>query len=205
VHCIGDRATRFALDCFEKAIKLHGKGEGRHAIEHLEYADGEDIKRFAELGIIPSMQPEHMGLYPTWEEEAYRELLGEERAWNAWRCKSLLKEAGRLALGTDCPVVDINPFANTYRALTRLHDDGQPEGGWNGDEKLTLAEILKGYTIDAAYAVSRDHEMGSLEVGKLADIVVVDRNLFAVPPESIREAVVEMTMLGGTIAYQRQN
>lgn len=201
VHCIGDRSARFVLDCFEKALKIYGKSEGRHAIEHLEFVDEGDIGRFSELGVIPSVQPEHMGLFPTWEEEAYRVLLGEERAWKVWRFQSLRKQAGRLALGTDCPVVGLNPFANFYRALTRVHDDGLPADGWNGDEKLTVSEILKAYTIDGAYAVGREQEMGSLEVGKLADIIVIDRNLFTEPAESIREASIKMTMLDGEIVY----
>lgn len=202
VHCIGDRTVRFALDCFEKAIDQYGKGKGRHAIEHIETVNQQDIPRFARLGVIPSVQPEHMGLFPSWESEGYRTLLGEDRAWKVWPFRSLRASAGRLAVGTDCPVVGLNPFANIYRALTRLHDDGSPEGGWNGSEKLTLPEVLKGYTIDAAYAVSRDHEMGSLEVGKLADLVVVDRNLFAESPESIREASAFLTIADGRIVYQ---
>lgn len=205
VHCIGDRTVRFALDSFEKAIKTYGRGKGRHAIEHIETVDAADIQRFSELDVIPSVQPEHMGLFPTWESEGYRKLLGEERAWNVWPFRSLRNATGRLAIGTDCPVVGLNPFPNIYRALTRLHDDGSPEGGWNSKERLTVSEVLKGYTIDAAYAVSRDHEMGTLEVGKLADLVVIDRNLFEETPDSIREASVMMTIVDGKIVYHQEN
>ncbi len=203
IHSIGDRTTHLILNDFEKAISCYGKGEGRHAIEHLERVDDDDLPRFGALDIIPSVQPEHMGLFSTWEEEAYRPLLGEKRAWNVWRFKSLLDCAGRLALGTDCPIVGLNPFANFYRAMTRVHDDGLPEGGWNAAEKLSIAQIYKAYTLDGAYAVSREHEIGSLEVGKLADVIVIDRNLFEESPESIREARVLLTMVDGEIVFNQ--
>jgi len=203
IHAIGDRSIMFTLDCFEGAIKLFGKNEARHAIEHVELVSDQDIPRFRELGIIPSVQPEHVGLMPTWEGEEYRYVLGEERAAKTWRFKTLLQTAGVLAIGSDCPVVDNNPFYAIHRGVTRLHDDGLPVGGWNPTEKLTVAEILKGYTYGSAYGVSRENELGTLEAGKLADIIVVDRNLFEVSPDSIRNAKVDITIMNGKIIYER--
>ncbi len=203
IHAIGDYAIRFTLDCFENAIKKLGKNRARHAIEHCEMVDEADFKRFGELGIIPSVQPEHVGLIPTWEEEEYRYVLGEEKAAKTWCFKRLLKESGVLAIGSDCPVVDNNPFYEIHRAITRLHDDGLPEGGWNPSEKLTLAEVLRGYTCGSAYGVGREEEMGTLEAGKLADVIVIDRNLFEESPESIRGARVDVTVMDGKIIYER--
>jgi len=150
------------------------------------------------------VQPEHLGLMPTWDGEEYRYVLGEERAGQTWRFKTLLDNAGVIALGSDCPVVDNNPFFAIHRGVTRLHDDDLPLGGWNPKEKLTVAELIKGYTFGSAYGVSREEELGTLEEGKLADIVIIDRNLFEVSPESIREAKVDMTIMDGKIIYSRK-
>ncbi|MDD2484231.1 MAG: amidohydrolase [Eubacteriales bacterium] len=204
IHAIGDHAIRFTLDCYEAAIAAYGKNRARHAIEHIELISDIDIPRFRELGIVPSVQPEHLGLMPTWEGEEYRYVLGEERAANTWRFKTLLDTSGVIALGSDCPVVDNNPFYAIHRGLCRLHDDGLPLGGWNPKEKLTLPELLKGYTIGSAFSVSREKEMGTLESGKLADLVVIDRNLFEISPEEIRKAAVTMTIMDGNIVYQKK-
>lgn len=204
IHAIGDRAIRFTLDCFENAIKTYGKNKARHAIEHVETVTSEDILRFGVLGIIPSVQPEHLGLMPTWEGEEYRYVLGEERAGRTWPFKSLLEAAGVLAIGSDCPVVDNNPFYEIHRGVTRIHDDGLPVNGWNPSEKLTVAELIKGYTFGSAYSVSRESELGTLETGKLADIVILDRNLFEVSPQEIREANVVTTIMDGNIIYSRR-
>ncbi len=202
LHALGDRAIRFALDCYEKAIAVYGENSSRHAIEHVELADVNDIKRFGALGIIPSVQPEHIGLMPTWDGEEYRYVLGEERAGRTWPLKSLLQSAGVLALGSDCPVVDNNPFFGIHRGLTRLHDDGLPEGGWNPTEKLSLPELIKGYTHGSAYGVKRENELGTLEAGKLADLIIIDRNLFEVLPEEIRQAKVILTVVDGKIVHE---
>ena len=203
IHAIGDRAIRFTLDCFERAIRTYGKNKARHAIEHVETVTPEDIPRFGELGIVPSVQPEHVGLLPTWEGEEYRFVLGEERAGRTWPFKSLLKATGVLAIGSDCPVVDNNPFYEVHRGITRVHDDGLPEGGWNPTEKLTVAEVLKGYTYGSAYGVSREEELGTLEPGKLADVIILDRDLFRVRPEEVRTAQVDLTIMDGAIIYER--
>lgn len=203
IHAIGDRAIRFTIDSYEKAIKAYGKNGCRHAIEHLEMTSDADLPRFKELGLIPSVQPEHIGLMPTWEGEEYRVNLGEERAGKTWPLKSLLEQAGVLAIGSDCPVVDNNPFYAIHRGVTRLHDDGLPEGGWNPTQKLTIAEVLKGYTYGSAYGIGREDEMGTLEAGKYADIAVIDKNLFAATPDEIRNSTVEMTIMDGKVVYKK--
>ena len=203
IHAIGDRAIRFTIDSYEKAIKTYGANGCRHAIEHVEMVTDSDIERFGQLGLIPSVQPEHIGLMPTWEGEEYRVNIGEERAGRTWSFRSLLESAGVLAIGSDCPVVDNNPFYAIHRGVTRLHDDGLPEGGWNPTQKLTVADILRGYTLGSAYGIGREDELGTLEEGKFADIVVIDRNLFEAEPEDIRSANVDMTIMDGEVIFER--
>ncbi|MEG1929887.1 MAG: amidohydrolase [Anaerovorax sp.] len=203
IHAIGDFAIRFTLDCFEKAIKKYGKNGARHAIEHCEMVDEADFQRFGELGIVPSVQPEHLGLIPSWEEEEYIPVLGEEKAGKTWSFKRLLTEAGVLAIGSDCPVVDNNPFNEIHRGVSRLHDDQLPEGGWNPTQKLTVAEVLRGYTYGSAYGVGREDELGTLAPNQLADVVVIDRNLFTVPHQDIRNANVDLTIMDGNIIFER--
>lgn len=203
IHAIGDRAIRFTIDSYEEAMKKYGDKGSRHAIEHVELIHEDDRPRFKELSLIPSVQPEHLGLMPTWEGEEYRTALGEEKAATTWPFKTLLEQAGVLAIGSDCPVVDNNPFYAIHRGVTRLHDDGLPEGGWNPGEKLTVAEVIKGYTYGSAYGIGREDELGTLEVGKFADIVVIDRDLFTVSPKEIREANVDLTMMDGNIIFER--
>ena len=203
IHAIGDRAIRFTIDSYEKAIKTYGANGCRHAIEHVEMVTDSDIERFGQLGLIPSVQPEHIGLMPTWEGEEYRVNIGEERAGRTWSFRSLLESAGVLAIGSDCPVVDNNPFYAIHRGVTRLHDDGLPEGGWNPTQKLTVADILRGYTLGSAYGNGREDELGTLEEGKFADIAVIDRNLFETEPKDIRGAHVDMTIMDGKVIFER--
>ena len=203
IHAIGDRAIRFTIDSYEKAIKTYGANGCRHAIEHVEMVTDSDIERFGQLGLIPSVQPEHIGLMPTWEGEEYRVNIGEERAGRTWPFRSLLESAGVLAIGSDCPVVDNNPFYAIHRGVTRLHDDGLPEGGWNPTQKLTVADILRGYTLGSAYGIGREDELGTLEEGKFADIAIIDRNLFEAEPEDIRSANVDMTIMDGEVIFER--
>jgi predicted amidohydrolase YtcJ len=203
LHSCGDASLRLGLDCYENAIKLHGKNATRHAIEHCEMVSEEDIPRFGALGVVPSVQPEHVALTQIFSENPYPIVLGKERADKTWPYKRLLKSAGVLAIGSDCPVVDNNPFLEIYRAVTRLHNDGEPAGGWNPTEKLTLAEILKCYTWGSAYGVSRETELGTLTPGKFADIVVLDRNLFTADESVLIDGKVDLTIMGGRVVYER--
>ncbi len=202
LHACGDRAVRIALDCYEEAIKKYGKNEARHGIEHIESIHPNDIPRFRELGIIPSVQPEHLALTQKFEDNPYLSRYNGERTKYLWPLKSLLDSAGVMAIGTDCPVVDNDPFLEIYRAVTRLHNDGQPTGGWNPEQKLTMAEVLKAYTYGSAYGTHREDELGTLEAGKLADIVVLDRNLFKTKGEDIRSTKVKLTIMDGKAIYE---
>ena len=204
LHSCGDGSARMALDFYEEAIQLYGKNQCRHAIEHCELVSDEDIPRFGQLGIIPSVQPEHIAITQTFDENPYPIVLGEERAAQTWPFRKLLDSAGVLAFGSDCPVVDNNPFLEIFRAVTRVHNDGKPEGGWNPSQKLTLEEALRFYTWGSAYLVSREHEMGTLAEGNFADLVVLDRNLFQVDPWDILKTQVLLTVMDGNIVYEKE-
>lgn len=204
LHSCGDGSARMALDFYEEAIKMYGKNQCRHAIEHCELVSDDDIRRFGELGIIPSVQPEHIAITQSFDENPYPVVLGEERAAQTWPFRKLLDSAGILALGSDCPVVDNNPFLELFRAVTRLHNDGQPTGGWNPTQKLSIEEALRFYTYGSAYLVSREHEMGSLEAGKFADLIVLDRNLFTSDPWDYLKTQVLLTVMDGNIVYEKE-
>ena len=203
LHAIGDRAVRFALDCYEEALDTYGDTGCRHAVEHAELIAPEDIPRFGTLHVTPSVQPEHVGLLPTMEDEVYYDILGTERADRTWAFKDLQAAAGYLAMGSDCPVVDNNPLCGISRGMLRTHNDGLPEGGWNPTQKLTLPELLRGYTYGSAYGAGREDDLGTLEEGKLADIIILDRNLFETEPIKIRDAHVDVTIMNGAVIYER--
>lgn len=195
IHSIGDKAVEMALNAFEESVKINGKGLA-NTIEHIESIDPSQIKRFKELGVIPSMQPIHIIL----DADGKIAKVGNERIKYEWVTKSLLEATGVLALGTDYPVVDINPFDNIYASVERKFFDGS-EASHNPEEKLTMAQTLMGYTIYSAKAYSRENEIGSLEKGKLADIIVIDKNLLNIPSNEIRTCNVVMTMVGGKIVF----
>lgn len=196
LHCIADGSVRMALDLFEKSLAVNGEHGLCNTIEHIETIHPDDIPRFAELNVIPSMQPYHLTL--DFNEKVRR--VGETRCQWEWPHKSILEHGGKLAFGTDYPVVDFNPFVNLYAAITRC-DDGIPTGT-NPWEKISLAEALIAYTGNAARAYSRS-DIGVLEEGKLADVIVVDRNLFETDSMEIKDASVELTVMDGAIVYEK--
>jgi predicted amidohydrolase YtcJ len=206
LHSCGDASAQFALDCYGKAIEMYGANECRHTIEHCELVSDRDIERFGSLGVLPSVQPEHIALTQTFADNPYLITMGRERAGRTWPFKSLLRATGQISLGSDCPVVDNNPFLELYRAVTRLHDDGEPAGGWNPKEKLTLAEAIRGYTLGAAWGALRENDLGSLEPGKLADITITDQNIFKAEkennPKKIKSAKITHTLKEGKLIYK---
>ena len=202
LHACGDGAVKAALDGYEAAIRREKKPECRHQVEHIEVIREEDIPRFGQLGVIASVQPEHIvsGM-PSFSDNNYPELLGPERERFTWPFRSLWDTGARLAGGSDCPVVFGDPYVGMYSGVARVHDDGTPEGGWNPQEKLTIEELLQMYTKEAAYSEGREDELGLIRPGYLADITVVDRDLLTVPQEAIRDAKAVLTMVGGRILW----
>jgi predicted amidohydrolase YtcJ len=202
LHACGDGAVRFGLDCFEGAQNQNGKWDSRHTIEHIEVIHPDDINRFEELRVIASIQPEHMSA-ESMEGHTYLERLGSERSRYTWPIGSLKNSGASIAFSSDYPVVDMNPLLEVFRAVTRRNADGTPDDGWNPQEKITLAEALQFYTKAPAYGNFREHDLGTLESGKKADVVILDRNLFSVDVIEILEAKVEMTIMDGNIVYTR--
>ncbi len=195
-HAIGDRAVRMVLNAYQKAAS--SDAARRHRIEHIEVISEEDIPRFAEVGVLAAMQPYHAStdIGGAWEKS-----VGPDRIERAFAWKSLRSAGARLVHGSDWPVVTIDPLVGIYAAVTRQDLDHRPDGGWIPAQRLTLEEAVSGYTLDAAYASYEEDIKGSLEVGKLADLVVLSHDLFKVPLGEIAEAEVLMTVLGGEAVY----
>lgn len=203
LHSCGDGSCRAALDAYEAAMKEFPETKSRHMVEHLELVDPADIPRFGELGVIPSIQPEHLASgMMKWSENCYPEKLGPVREKFTWPFKQLKEGGAVLAGGTDCPVVEGNLFWGMYVGNTRKYYDGLPDGGWNPQENLSMPEMIDVFTSGAAFAESREDELGTLEVGKLADITVVDRNLLEMEDNTaVRDTEVLLTMVDGKIVY----
>lgn len=201
LHCIGNGAVRNALDCFEAVEKVNGKKGLHHAIEHIETCHPDDIKRFAKLGIMTAMQPMHS----IQNIDGYPKLLGEKWMKNAWPMRSLIDSGAIMTFGTDFPCVGLNPMEGIYAAITRQTFDGYPEGGFVPKQRIMLGEVLQGYTYGSALVENYSNELGTLSAGKLADMVVLDRNLFTATPEEIMDTKVLITMVGGEIIYSDPN
>lgn len=197
LHCIADGSVRMALDFFEASLAVNGKHGLHNTVEHIETIHPDDIARFAKLDVIPSMQPYHMTL--DFNEKIRR--VGKNRCRWEWPHKTILEQGGKLAFGTDYPVVDFNPFPNIYAAVTRCADDGSPTGA-NPQECISLFDTLIAYTSGAASAYSRD-DIGVLEPGKLADVIVIDRNLFDLDTMELKDASVDLTVMDGEIVFER--
>lgn len=201
-HAIGDAAIRLALDAFEEAVRKNGKRDSRHTVEHIEVIDSDDIERFSKLGVIASMQPDHMAAS---SREVYSSIIGPKREKNVFLTKSLLNTGAPLALGTDFPVsISLNPMRQIYTAITRVDSSGDPQNTWHPEQKLTLAEALQAYTYGSAHGCFREHELGTIEEGKLADLVVLDRNLFDIPESEVLKTKVELTINDGKVVYKSE-
>ncbi|MET3291195.1 UNVERIFIED_CONTAM: putative amidohydrolase YtcJ [Brevibacillus sp. OAP136] len=199
LHAIGDRAIRLALDSFEEAKKANQTSDLRHAVEHVEVINPADLSRFHELGAIASIQPIHLALMPT---DGYLNAIGVEKSPYCYTSKMLKNAGATLAFSSDFPVAPINPMLGLHRAVTRMDYHGQVP--WNEAEAVTLADAIRYYTLGGAYGVHREHELGTLEKGKYADIAVLDRDLFNIPADGIKDAKVVLTVMDGQIVYQAE-
>lgn len=199
LHAIGDKGNTWALDIFEEIVKRNGKRERRHRIEHAQVVLPNDLPRFAELGIIASIQPSHCIDDMRWAEKR----IGD-RVKHSYLFCSFVKHGAKVAFGTDWTVEPLNPMLGLYAAITREFPEGGPEGGWFPDEKLTLEQAIDFYTLGSAYAEFADHEKGTLIPGKLADFIVLDRDIFQISPKEILRTKVVMTVVGGEIMFQRK-
>ena len=198
LHCIGNGAVKQALDVYESVQRKHGFKGLHNAIEHIESCCPEDIDRFAKLGVMPSMQPIHSVL----NVDGYPELLGEKWRPYMWPVKSLIDAGAIVAYGTDAPVWNLNPMEGLFAAVTRQQPwDNYPEGGFVPEQRISLAEALQAYTYGAARVENFENRVGTLAPGKLADFVIMDRNLFEATPAEILEAKPIYTFIDGKVVY----
>jgi predicted amidohydrolase YtcJ len=203
-HAIGDKAVRLALDAYENAQKSNGTKDARNRIEHIETISAVDIPRFGRLGVIASMQPLHA--YPENNTlQVWARNVGPERMTRAFAWQSIAKAGGRLAFGSDWNVVTMNPWEGMQNAITRQTVDGQPPGGWIPEQRVSLTQAIEAYTLGAAIAGRREKNEGTLEPGKLADLIVVIPDLFETDHMRIGKTEVLLTMVGGKIVYQSPN
>jgi len=194
-HAIGDRGVRETINAYATAGVV---AKDRFRIEHLQVISPPDVPRLAQHGIIASMQPTHATSDMYWAEAR----VGSERVRGAYAWRTVLDAGGRLALGSDFPVEEVNPFFGIYAAVTRQDQKGWPAGGWMPHERLALAEAIRGFTSDAAFAAFEEKSRGTIEVGKLADFTIVEGDLFAAAPADLYKTKVRYTVVGGEIVYE---
>jgi len=199
VHAIGDRANRMVLDQFEAAFKEVPVADHRFRVEHAQILHHDDIPRFAELDVIPSMQGSHQTSDMYWVPAR----LGWSRSEGAYAWRSLLNTGVVIPNGSDLPVEPSNPLLSFHASVTRQDADGYPAGGWFSAQRLTREEALLSMTLWPAYAAFMENESGTLTAGKYADFVVLDRDIMTVAPEEILKAGVVITVLGGKTVYRR--
>lgn len=202
-HAIGDRANRIVLNAYERAFNAHPSAKDpRFRVEHAQILDEADIPRFARLGIIPSMQATHCTSDMPWVPDRIGAARAREGAY-VWQ--KLLKTGARIANGSDAPVESLNPLWGFYAAVTRQDHHGRPAGGWMPDQRMTREQALRSFTLDAAYAAFDEQFTGSLQPGKLADLVVLSQDIMTVAPRQILRTTVLMTMVAGKIVHQRSS
>jgi len=203
-HAIGDKSVRLALDAYQNAAEENKTRDARPRIEHIETISAVDVERFGKLGVIASMQPLHS--YPDDDTlNIWARNVGAERASRPWVWRSIQEKGGALAFGSDWPVVTLNPWRGVQTAVTRQTSEGNPPGGFVPQQRLSLDDTIRAYTLGAAFAGRREKSEGSLEPGKLADFILVDQDLFKIEPSEIGKTEVLFTIVGGKIVYQSPN
>lgn len=207
-HAIGDAANHQVLDAYEKALKQASgtnpvtaadvvRDDARLRVEHAQVLAAADIPRFAGLGVIASMQPTHCTSDMAWAEKR----IGPARIKGAYAWRSVLKTGAHLPISSDFPGETLNPFYGIYAAVTRQDASGKPEGGWYPEQRMTVDEALRGYTIEAAYAEFEEKQKGSIETGKLADLIVVSKDPTKIAPSELLRISVLKTFVNGKIVY----
>ncbi len=206
IHAIGDEANHLLLNMLERLIEDNGEKDRRFRLVHAQVMQDEDIERLGELDVIAEVQPIHASDDMRWMEER----IGSERSEGAYAFNSILESGAVLSFGTDWPGTaaaeyHISPMYGLYAAITRKTMTGEPEGGWFPEERISMEEAIRAYTLNTAYANFEDDIKGSITPGKLADITVLDQNLFEVEPMNLPDVEVLYTIVDGDIVYQRSN
>jgi predicted amidohydrolase YtcJ len=199
IHAIGDRANSLLLDMYEKAVAANGPRDRRWRVEHAQHLRPADILRFGRLGLVASVQPYHLIDDGRWAEEK----IGPERARTTYAFRSLREAGAILAFGSDWTVAPLTPVLGIYAAVTRRTLDGKRPGGWVPEEKISVEEAVRAYTVNGAYAEFAEAAKGTIQAGKLADMVVLDRDIFSIPPEEIAAVKVALTIFDGKIVHKK--
>lgn len=197
VHSIGDKGNNWTLNAYEKALSVNGRRESRHRDEHTQTLLLSDIPRFAQLGVIASMQPTHC----ISDKKFYEKRIGKERCKGAYAWRSLLNAGATLAFGTDYQVEPLNPMEGLYAAVTRKDRLGEEGEGWFPEEKLSMEEAIKYYTLGSSFAQFMEDRKGMIRKGYLADIVITSKDLLTVPESEIMKTKVDFTITGGKVVY----
>src|SRR5687767_548538 len=200
IHAIGDRAIRTLLDTYERVATENGPRDRRFRMEHAQHIAPADMPRFGALGVIASMQPYHAIDDGRWADR----VIGPERAKGTYAFHSLINSGATLAFGSDWFVAPPTPLEGIYAAVTRRTLDDRNPGGWVPEQKITVEEALRAYTMGSAVASFEETRKGSLVRGKLADLVLIDRDLTTIAPEAIRDASITMTVVGGRVVFERE-
>jgi hypothetical protein len=201
IHAIGDRAVRMALDSYQNARNINGPHDARFRIEHIETISAPDIARFAELGVIASMEPIHAdpGTNDVWEPA-----VGPERAQRAFAWRALEKAGARLVFSSDWPAtISVDPLRGIHNAVNRRTIEGQPPGGWIPDQRISVESAVRAYTQGGAVASFEEKEKGTIAEGKLADIVLLSQDLFRIEPMEIHKTKVTMTIFDGKVVFRK--
>jgi len=198
IHAIGDRANDLILTIFEKVIRENGERDRRFRIEHAQHLRREDIPRFSLSKVIASMQPYHAIDDGRWAEKR----IGKERAKTTYAFRSLLDAGATLAFGTDWTVAPLDPMLSVYAAVTRRTLDGKNPEGWVPEQKISVEEAVRAYTLGSAHAEFQDGVKGSITPGKLADLVILSRDIYKIDPKEIEKVTVVLTIVDGRVVYE---
>ena len=199
VHAIGDKANNYMLNLFQEIVSNNPKWDRRFRLEHAQHVRFEDIPRFAELGVIASVQPYHCIDDGVWAEKR----IGPERIKYTYPFRTFLDNKVMLCFGSDWTVAPLNPLLGIYAAVTRRTLDDKNPDGWIPEQKISVEEAIMAYTINNAYASFEEKIKGSIEVGKLADFTILDQDILTIDPVKIKDVKVEMTVFDGKVIYKK--